>query len=498
MFSIYLYSFIFSCLAILWLKRVARENKRLPPGPVGIPLLGYLPFMDVFHLGKSFAKLGEKFGNIFSLKVGTELAVVLDDYDTIVKAFSKPELCARPDTFMFRFFSRGEHGIASSSGEKWRVQRKFTHRQLKKLGKGDDGIEKHLVDETEQLIRNFEHASANGCRPVEVGYDINMSVTNITWALITGERRDHTDVRMKKFLRAINEAIELASTSGILLFMPFLIKMLPEKLFGLDKMRQWMNESYSFINDIIQQHVLNRMEDAKNNNETEDRDFIDAFLSEMEKPESHESFNDFQLQVLCSELFGAGGEPTSVTLKWALRFLAMNQELQSRAQKEILNNVGDHRNVRLSDRENLPYVQALIMELIRISDIHPIGVLHAPEKDTEIEGYVIPKGTFIFPNFHKVHRDPKYWERPDEIYPEHWLDKIGNFIQRRDGFLSFGVGKRKCPGQDFAKSILFSYIANLLQKFTFKLKPDDDGKIESTAGCVVGPKPYSLLIIPNA
>ena len=497
MLSIYLYTFAAVVIAIIWLKSVLKENKNLPPGPVGIPLLGYLPFMDVFHLGDSFAKIGRKFGKVFSLKVGTSLAVVLDDYDTIVKAFSQPELCARPDTFMFRFFSRGEHGIASSSGERWRVQRKFTHKQLKKVGNGDNGIEKHLIEETEQLLENVENASKNGSKPIEVGYDINMSVTNVTWALVSGERRDHNDSRMRRFLRAVNEAIELASTSGILLFMPFLIKLLPEKLFGLDRMRKWMDESFAFINDIIEQHVSSRAEDDANNNGREDKDFIDAFLTEMENPDAHESFNTFQLQVLCSELFGAGGEPTSVTIKWALRFLAMNPELQARAQKEISEYVGNSRNVRLSDKKNLPYVQALIMELIRVSDIHPIGVMHSPDRDTEIEGFSIPKGTFIFPNFHKVHRDPQYWERPEEVYPEHWLDESGHFIPKREGFLSFGVGKRKCPGQDFAKTILFSFISNLLQKFTFQLPEGDNGKIEATAGCVVSPKPYSLLAIPN-
>ena len=498
MLSTYLFLFTFCVLSILWLRRVTKDNKRLPPGPVGIPLLGYLPFMDVFHLGDSFAKIGRKFGNIFSLRVGTELAVVLDDYDTIVKAFSQPELCARPDTFMFRFFSRGEHGIASSSGERWRVQRKFTHKHLKKLGKGHDGIEKHLEEETMQLVNNFENASKEGKSPVEVGYDVNMSVANVTWALVSGERKEHNDSRMMRFLQSVNEAIELASTSGILLFMPFLIKVLPEKIFGLDRMRKWMDESYSFINDTIKEHISTRIEDDTNNNDRcEDRDFIDAFLTEMENPNAHESFNNFQLQVLCSELFGAGGEPTSVTLKWALRFLAMNQEVQSKARKEIHDLVGSGRNVQLSDKENLPYVQALVMDLIRLSDIHPIGVLHAPERDTEIEGYTIPKGTFIFPNFHKVHRDPQYWDKPEELYPQHWLDEAGNFIPKREGFLSFGVGKRNCPGQDFAKSILFSFIANLIQKFNFQLTPEDTGKIECTTGCVVSPKPYSLLITPN-
>ena len=67
-----------------------------------------------------------------------------------------------------------------------------------------------------------------------------------------------------------------------------------------------------------------------------------------------------KLQILCIELFGAGGEPTSVTLKWAVRFLATNPEVQRRAQEEISRAVGQDRAVTPSDRPALPYVHALV------------------------------------------------------------------------------------------------------------------------------------------
>ena len=68
----------------------------------------------------------------------------------------------------------------------------------------------------------------------------------------------------------------------------------------------------------------------------------------------------YLLQILCIELFGAGGEPTSVTLKWAVRFLATNPEVQRRAQEEISRAVGQDRAVAPSDRRTLPYVHALV------------------------------------------------------------------------------------------------------------------------------------------
>ena len=488
----YISLFIVALLSIVFLQKLSGKNKNLPPGPVGVPVLGYLPFLDVFHLGKSFKILGGKFGDVFSLKVGTELAVVLNSYEAIKKAFAKDELTARPNTFMFRFFSHGEHGIASASGERWKVQSKFAQTQFKKLGLGRSKMEQYILDEVDEMSAELEEKSNQGKNPVEIGFEINVAIVNVMWALLTGERKPHYDPTLLGLLKAVNRCIELATTSGVLLFMPFLAKFLPECLFGITEMRKLMNKTFGYLKEVIQQHKLN----PSNDNE-ESKDFIDAFLKEMRKQDKHDSFDDFQLEVLCSELFGAGGEPTSVTLKWALRYLAKNPEVQKKAQEEIQKIVGSDSKVLLKDRQNLPYVQAMIMDLIRISDIHPIGVMHSPSEDTLIAGFQVPKGTFVIPNFHKVHHDPEFWEHPDELYPEHWLDSNGNFSPNHEGFLSFGTGKRRCPGHDIALMELFLFLTNLMQKFTFELAPGDNGKVDSTAGVVVSPKPYKIMLKPR-
>ena len=499
MLSLYLTLF-FGLLSVLFLlRKLTQKNRKLPPGPVGLPVLGYLPFLDVFDLASSFTQISRRFGDIFSLRVGTELTVVLNSYEAIKAAFSRPEFNARPNTFMFRFFSHGENGIASTSGETWEVQRKFTHKALKSFGFGNkDKMEGYINEEVIDLIQLLEKKSGNNNsnnnnnsksgQPVEIGYDINVSVVNVIWAMITGERRSHDDEKLRSFLTSVNKGIELASTSGILLFMPFLIKVLPEWVFKIDQVRKWMAQSYGYLQEVLDEHKETYVPGGS------DRDFIDAFISEMTKEGAHKSFNEFQLKVLCSELFGAGGEPTSVTLKWAIRFLAMHPEVQQKAAEEISRVVGKDSLVRLGDRPNLPYIQALVQDLIRFSDIHPIGVLHSPSEDTLLDGFLIPKDTFIFPNFHQVHRDPQYWEKPNQLYPEHWLDDQGQFVPTHEGFLSFGVGKRNCPGQEVAQMELFSFVANLIQRFEFKLAPGDDGRIEATPGCVVSPKPYPIIL----
>ncbi len=462
---------------------------KLPPGPVGLPILGYLPFLDVFHLGHAFSKIADKFGDVFSLRCGTQLAVVLNSEDAVRSAFNMPEMTARPDTFMFRFFSMGERGVASSSGETWEVQRKFAHTTLKKLGFGKPKMEEMMLEEAEELCDILADKASEG-KPVEIGYDVNVSVVNSVWSLIAGERRPHGDKKMADFLRAVNRGIELASTSAVLLFAPWLLKFLPEWMLGITEMREMRDTTHDFLQEVIDEHKENRSEGE------EPKDFVDAFLDEMEKEDKHASFDETQLKVVCTELFGAGAEPTSVTIRWALRFLASHPEVQKKAQEEIDAVVGQDKQVRLSDKDQLHYLRATIEDAVRLSDIHPVGVVHAPSKDTMIDGYVVPKNTFVFPNYHRIHRDPESWSHPEELHPEHWLDEEGKFITgQRRGFVAFGCGRRRCPGQEVAHAQLFCFLSNLLRRFSFELAPGDDGSnVETTAGVVVGPKPYQLVI----
>ena len=257
--------------------------------------------------------------------------MVLNTYVAIKKAFTNDKLLDRPDTFMFKFFSHGDNGLAGLSGEKWKVRRKFTHTELKKFGFGRPQLEAFVQDEVQDLIEILKEKCVNNNssgKSVEIGYDINVSVVNVIWSLVSGERKSHDDARIREFLESVNKGIELSTTSSILHFFPFLLKIFPERMFKIDQMRKWMKNSYGYLQEVIDHH-------KKQDQNGDVKDFIEAFLIEMERDGAHASFNELQLLVLCSELFGAGGEPTSATLKWAIRYLAMNQEIQRKVQEEI-------------------------------------------------------------------------------------------------------------------------------------------------------------------
>ena len=81
---------------ILCLYRVWRENRALPPGPNGLPFVGYLPYINGdFH--EELTSLSRKHGPVFSLRLGSELMVVLSDHRIIREAFRREEFAFRPD-----------------------------------------------------------------------------------------------------------------------------------------------------------------------------------------------------------------------------------------------------------------------------------------------------------------------------------------------------------------------------------------------------------------
>ncbi len=150
---------------------------------MGWPILGHIPYIsqsDPYPLMDYYIK---KYGPIFRVKMGSWDTVVLTDYHAIKEAFNHPDMTQRPDLFSFNLISSGHHGLIFSSGSLWQEQRRFALRQLRDLGMGKSSIESHIQREilaiTEGLKRNLG-------QPVDLNVSLNIAITNIVWAIVTG------------------------------------------------------------------------------------------------------------------------------------------------------------------------------------------------------------------------------------------------------------------------------------------------------------------------
>ncbi|XP_052762926.1 methyl farnesoate epoxidase-like [Mya arenaria] len=116
-------------------------------------------------------------------------------------------------------------------------------------------------------------------------------------------------------------------------------------------------------------------------------------------------------------------------------------------------------------------MEALELETHRLLLVNPTLVARLSSKDVKYKGYTIKEGTIIISNVWKLHHDEKLWGDPWKFRPERFLDENGQLVSRdhpyRTSWMPFGIGKRSCPGEPFARARYFLFVATLLRNWRF-------------------------------
>lgn len=157
-------------------------------------------------------------------------------------------------------------------------------------------------------------------------------------------------------------------------------------------------------------------------------------------------------------------------------------ETQSRAQAEIDAIVGRARPPSFADYPHLPYIRAMVKEVLRWRPVAPLGAPHRCTEDDWYEGMFIPKGAICLTNLWYMTRDPGiFGENAAEFDPARYLDANGDLAlgasDTKEEDASFGFGRRKCPGQHVTNDSLFIDIAILLWATKIERKRDGSGQL---------------------
>ncbi len=147
----------------------------------------------------------------------------------------------------------------------------------------------------------------------------------------------------------------------------------------------------------------------------------------------------------------------------------------------------------------MPYSEAVISEILRITSVVPCGVPHGMKSDLIFHGYHLPKGATVFPNLYAVHHDPEIWGDPENFRPERFLNVDGTKFVPNAALIPFAEGKRKCIGESFGMDSLFLFLTCLFQQFDVLPDPDNKGKADFEAGfgLLLAPKPFKIVISPR-
>ncbi|XP_078273637.1 cytochrome P450 2K1-like [Rhinoraja longicauda] len=433
----------------------------LPPGPPPLPIIGHLHLLDLKKPHESLMELSEKYGPIFSIKLGTMKAVVLTGYETV-----KDALINHPDVFggrahvpIFEEVAKG-HGIIFGHGDSWKQMRRFTVSTLRDFGMGRKTIEDKITEETHFLIKMFESHKGQEFNPT---FKLNAAVANILCSIVFGDRFDYDDERFNILVKGINENIQLAGSPTIQIYNAFpILRFLGSR----NKLLQNNSSNCGIIKNLINEN--DQKLDANN-----PRGFIDTYLLKQNQESGNPNtyFHEKNLLYTTSNLFAAGMETTSTTLRWAMLLMMKYPHVQEKVHEEIIGIIGSERSPRAEDRTSLPYTNAVIHEVQRFGNIVPMNIMHSTTADVNFRGYFIPKDTPVIPLLTSVLFDKTQWENPRDFNPSNFLDADGKFV-KRDAFAPFSMGRRACAGETLARVELFLFFTTLIQKFRFQVPPN--------------------------
>ncbi|XP_037286024.2 cytochrome P450 2H2 [Rhipicephalus microplus] len=445
------------------------KNKPTAPGPRGVPIFGYLPFLrKPYHI--TFKELSKRYGPIISVRLGCKNVLVLNDFKSIKEGHSNPDVLDRPNDFIFRYL--GMEGVASINGERWQVNRRYCFHVLRDLGFGRKSMEKHIQEEAQSYMALLASGKKE---PMLVAPTLASSVANSMSALIFGQRYEQDDPKGRHVERMLTKLLREAHFLSIADFLPalrFVATRLPTtKLYAMKSVFQ---ELRAFISN----EVREREEDMEVHIE---KDFIDGYLRKIKEGEGRESH--FSVPTLVGStvnFYSAATNTVRSAVLWNLYIAASDPDsLQARVQREIDAAIGCNTAPSWEDRRRTPFTMACILEALRWRTTSPLGLQRAAGRDTVICGYHVPGGTMVIANLWSLHNDPAYWPEPSKYDPTRFLNADGTEVNDKPAaFLPFGTGRRQCPGKTLALMEVYLYVATTLQRF--RVLPEE-GKTISLA-----------------
>jgi len=183
--------------------------------------------------------------------------------------------------------------------------------------------------------------------------------------------------------------------------------------------------------------------------------------------------------------------------------MAIHPDIQKKAQNEIDTIIGPHRLPGFEDRPSLPFVEALYREVMRWKPALPLGIAHATTADDVYNGYFIPKGATVISNIWAMTRDESIYPEPNRFNPDRFFTAEGK-LNDDDTVLTFGFGRRICPGRHYADATVWATIVSVLSTFNIAKAKDAAGNeidIEHTNysdGFVSHPESFACSITPRS
>ncbi|XP_053202613.1 cytochrome P450 2J2-like [Panonychus citri] len=475
---------VISLWLVKYLWSTIKRIRSLPPGPWGLPVVGYFPFIWK-HNYLQFDKLSRRYGKVFSVKLGHLDVVLVCDWEHLKEALANDSLLGRPKGLIIPGII--DHpSFVEMSDEPWRHHRRLSLHVLRDVGFGKSELETHINSEIDNFCDIIEKEPVR-----DFVQKLLPSISNNVSFLLFGhyyDRNDPDKILLDDSIIKLSPNVQFA---GVAVFLPWIVRLLVIfKRANFDLVAK----VFRSFDEAVQKEIDKHQERYEPGRVV---DYIDGYLNEQSKRKSQDDgllFNIDTLRRNVSGFFGAGTETVTTTLSWALMYLIVYPKYQDKIFEEINEVIGFDRKPDYSHRNRMPITMAFIYEVHRLGSVLASNLLRRATCDTKIGNHSIPKDTIVIFNFWSVHMNPNLWDNPEEFNPSRFLSEDGSKAVKPQYLVPFSGGKRICPGESLANVEIFLYIVSIVQRFKIRTEPGTRVSLEADFGLSRRPKDIPVLI----
>ncbi|KAL1898491.1 hypothetical protein Sste5346_003394 [Sporothrix stenoceras] len=492
--------------------RMLYLRSRMPPGPFPLPIVG-----NTFSLPKNkpwiyFEELSEYYkAPLITFWIGRNPTVWINDAWCAHEILEKKAqiYASRPRMVVFGELGTGQSNLVTmrvrnnEEREHWRVHRKLMH-----LGVGIQAVRRYRdVQNNESKVVALDFLR----EPTEYVKHLERYATSVVSVLAFGRRvANYNDPIITEVIALMHLAADLNVPGKSF---PMLLETFPI----LAKFPRWapwfrgignrgQKGGHYFFHTLAEEAVEQRNNKADHEKIGQPTPFAETLRTEAGKY----SLSTEELSSLTGNLFGAGSDTSSSTLITFILACCAFPGPMKKAQEEIDRVIGSQRSPDWDDHDSqsLPYVNALVKEVLRWRSVAIIGGQpHSPTQDDYYKQWFIPAGAWVQGNVWAIHHNEREFPNPDNFEPERFIkgSKHARPFPGDRGYMTFGWGRRVCSGQALAEQGVWITIARLLWAYNITKYRDPKTGVEEdvdifafTNGLNMRPEVFRCSIEPRS
>ncbi|XP_009770013.1 ferruginol synthase-like [Nicotiana sylvestris] len=490
-------------LTIIWYKRTSnipqKTEPRLPPGPRGLPILGFLPFLRP-NLHHQLTELSQQYGPIYKFWLGSKLCIVLNS-PSLAKEVVRDQdsvYANRDSSIAGLLATYGGLDIAFSPyGSYWRDIRKlFVSEML-----SNRNLEACYSLRKQEVRKTIRKVHTKIGYPIDIGELAFVTEMNVVMSMIFGsnfvEEKEKHAKDGAEFRELVIKFTQMLAKPNISDFFPMLARF---DLQGIQKEMEALLKSVENILDPAINECMKMLSDKRKDEiqGNDKKDFMQILLELMEQKNIGKSVDLVQIKAILLDIVIGGTDTTITMVEWVMAELLNNPVVMTKVQKELKDVIGMNNTVEESHLPKLHYLDAVVKETLRLHPALPLLFPKRPSQSAIVGGYTIPEGTKVLLNVYAIHRDPQIWENPLKFQPVRFLSHSTNldYAGNNMKYLPFGSGRRVCAGLPLAEKMLMFILASLLHSFDWKLPEGENVDLSDGFGLVVK-KSKRLFAIPT-